>query len=240
LVGIIGSIQNTVLSTAISKQSGNGLLARFLFCGWEPPPSEYNENHAGVGDERAHLAAIRRILDLEMDVDSRGEQCPHIIKYTKEAMARHGEFVREVDRLKGHDDLYGDWVRKTPGFVARLSLALATLEWACGPEYYRLPREINTGHVESAIRLIDEIYEPTMKRLTDASETAGGDSLKGKVIAYVKKKGPVSENAISHSVRLPTGKLPMLVKELVKDGSLIPKKYVPSNGGRPTIRCTVA
>ncbi len=152
-IGVLGGIQPDRLNSLLFKPDDDGLLARILPIWPHPAPIK---RPVAWGDETLIDTAIARLLSLQMVADEEGDKRPWLVPFAEEARAMLDDFRLEVRRWEtGAEGLILSFIGKLPGLAARLSLALAYLDWAAdGAEE---PHEITVQHFGKAAHLI-EVY----------------------------------------------------------------------------------
>ncbi|MGB5830675.1 MAG: YfjI family protein, partial [Thiohalocapsa sp.] len=116
---------------------GRGLLGRFLYL-LPPSPLGYRrlQSHpipAGVRD--AYATGLRAMLEWEPATDEHGEERPHLLRLSNEALKEWYDFAHsiEVQMQPGREmEHFTDWAGKAPGAAARLAGVLHGIKHANG------------------------------------------------------------------------------------------------------------
>lgn len=244
-VSILGGLQPDKLRDFL-KLSDDGLQARFLYAWPEPvfvrsSVSEEEDNGAAV--------ALRRLADLEMEIQSNGRPDPEILPMSGKAWKKFDQWCydRLVDERHTTGALQGAY-GKADGMVARLALVLEYLWWAADIfGDYEAPQRVSLKAVSAAIRLRDEYFKPMQVRVFNHGESGAGSDKALRLAAWVLKEKPksVTTHALTHKT-YGCGFSPGDAKQaaeaidfLVKAGWLAPAEARTGKRGRPMREFTV-
>ncbi|MGF1552363.1 MAG: DUF3987 domain-containing protein [Paracoccaceae bacterium] len=158
-IGILGGIQPDRLSELLLRAADDGMLARFL----PVFPARQRPRRPIAGyDEMLPEQAFRALGRLAMPEGDDGPR-PWIVPFSEAAADRFAAFRDHVAEIEdGEAGLLLSFIGKCPGFVVRLSLVLAFLDWSLdeGPE----PQAIEREHVERAVRFVQGYALPMARR----------------------------------------------------------------------------
>ena len=159
-IGVTGGIQPDRLKSLLIGSDDDGLLARFLPI-WPDPVTLRRPRHFAGADLIA--TALRRLHSLRMVTDERDLTRPWIVPLNdpaKDLLDAFRQAVRDWER--GAEGLLLSFIGKMPGFVLRLSLVLAYLDWASGHEPE--PFEITEAELGRAAHLLEAYLLPMARR----------------------------------------------------------------------------
>ncbi len=160
-VGVLGGIQPDKLSSLLLRAEDDGMLARLLPIWPDLAPIKRPE---GAPDVKFAERAFERLYGLDMPRDDAGELRPCFIPFAEQARSLMVDFMRwareEEDREAG---LLVSFIGKFRGFVARLALILAHLDWAAS-DAPTPPTEITAAHFGRARHFVAEYLLPMARR----------------------------------------------------------------------------
>lgn len=146
----------------VMRGADDGLLSRFMWF-WPDPPE-----FARGGASRPDLAieAFDRLRKLRLDSDGK----PVCVPLDAAAAERMEEFARALQRRKrGAGGLMRSTIGKARGLALRLSLVLAFLEWAAGPDA-NPPELITEPAFARAITFVLRYAMPMAERVFGGAE----------------------------------------------------------------------
>ena len=116
-------------------------------------------------EDTAALAAMRRLLDLELPAGENGEPRPWLVPFTPEAADVLQEF-REANAKaeQGVAGLFLSWMGKLPAVACRLALMLEHLWWAGDHPDHGPPRHVTKAAILAAVGLVDAYLVPMAER----------------------------------------------------------------------------
>lgn len=243
-VSILGGIQPGRLLD-ILKSTEDGLQARFMFC-W--PDTEPKQMTIEPEEDNGAVMAMKKLSDLDLDLDKKGNPVPVICPMTKKAWNHFcdWDFERQAENAAASDSLraaYG----KARGLVARIALILEHLWWASDMfDEYDSPEVVSLKAVKAAIRLRDEYIRPMQMRVFSYVGQSESERL-GQILArWVLDARPdvVNTRQLTHYAKLPglteAGPVTNAIQFLVERDWLIPvEKVKTSKAGRPRRDFTV-
>lgn len=239
LVGITGGIQPDILADAFDGDH-DGMYARFCF-GWpaEPAYQELTDEVAEIEPEIVN--ALNRIIKLPTGEGD--EFVPGIVKLSPDARQRFEEFRRHIHQNKQWlDGRERDWANKGPAHVLRMSGTLAFLEWSMrgGAE----PSEVEARHMESAILIWKEYFQPhslaAMRRIGVSDNDSHTRRVLNWIMRHRKREVSVEDirrHALCHKVK--ANETERFLDGLVEARFLRPLAAVGSGPGRPKRRWLV-
>lgn len=188
-VSLVGGIQPAVLAkTLTAEHLDSGMAARFLLA--MPPRriKRWTEADISQSVHDDYAALLRRLIDLPIGNDGRGEPEPISLRMTPEAKAEwvrfYGEWAKEQAELDG--ELAAAW-SKLEGYAARLALihhvattADAGAADAVGLESLRAGITLTKWFAAEARRIYQTLGEPKeereLRRLIEHVRALGGSA----------------------------------------------------------------
>lgn len=189
-VSILGGLQPDRLRDFM-KLSDDGLQARFIYS-WPDP--EFKRMPYSEEDDNSAAQALRRLAELDLEVDKNGKPNPEILKMSKKAWKRFEEWShnRAIDERFSVGAIQGAY-GKADGMVARLALVIEFLWWS-GNIFGEKgePVKISDKAVRAAIRLRENYIKPMQQKVFGYGDTQGsmGDVIR--LAGWVLKARPES------------------------------------------------
>jgi hypothetical protein len=191
-VGVLGGVQPDKVAELL-KGSDDGLIARILWA--YPEPIQGITTFNGAIDNEVRMKALRRIFQLEMEVDMVGNVFPVGLKLAQEASDSFLAFrLRNKSRQLKSYGMIANSINKNDGHVLRLASVLAHLEWAPN-EDEPPPEYIYRRHIEGAITLVERYFQPHAERVLTESSVPSEDSAAGKLVKWIRKENKQTFNA---------------------------------------------
>lgn len=175
-INIIGTIQTKLVHELFKKgYKDNGFLDRMLFVlpktqkisEWIDSDEEVNTNTLAA---QRWATILDKVQSLEYNCQENEEPKPTILKMDKEAKTYFYDWrnsaIRKVDETPNDQDVKNR-VMKQPNIVAKLSLIMQVIRWACGESHLQY---VDLESVKRAVR-IDEFFEENYSRIEERVAT---------------------------------------------------------------------
>lgn len=171
-INIIGTIQTKLVHELFKKgYKDNGFLDRMLFVlpktqkisEWIDSDEEVNANTLAA---QRWATILDKVQSLDYNCQENEEPKPIILKMDKEAKTYFYEWrnsaIRKVNETPNDQDVKNR-VMKQPNIVAKLSLIMQVMRWACGESHLQY---VDLESVKRAVR-IDEFFEENYSRIEE-------------------------------------------------------------------------
>ena len=189
-VAIFGTIQPERLADALDGVD-DGLAARFLFCWPEAQPFRRPNT---TPDHRRAVTALRRLYDLTMGSNDRGQPVPMLVPFSPPAAELMETFAGEMQDRAGEavGPMKGT-LGKARGQVARLALVLQFMGWAAdpGPE----PVAVTADAFKAAAGLFDGYFLPMAARTFGDAAVAPAERDAALLAKWIMRTKPNHMNA---------------------------------------------
>lgn len=183
-IGVVGGIQPDRLKSLLIQSDDDGLLARLLPVWPNPAPIK---RPGEFGEDGFFEGALAKLLSLQMIPEETEPARPYLIQFSDEARDLLDVFRISVRDLEtGAEGLLLSFIGKTPGFAVRLSLVLAYLDWAAGPEVE--PHDITAEHFNRAAYFVETYALPMARRAYADGSVSKPERAARKLIAIIREQ----------------------------------------------------
>jgi hypothetical protein len=191
LMSVLGTIQPDVLSRLLLKGEDEGFAARFLFV-WPSPIAPCRPKR--VADFALLEAALRALRSLQMSKDDDGKLSPSILSLDDKAGAMFEAWMSE--NYQACNDASGklaSWRGKARGFVLRIALILAFLDWAFNP-HAPAPETLSGAVMARALGLVEDYFAPMAERVFGDACLDPETRLASSILKAIAKRRPKTFN----------------------------------------------